>query len=169
MNNFFYHDKHYLKEMKMQQKINFKKKLQQNCISILEDRISSSYNAMLNAQTAANNEEKSSAGDKYETGRAMNHLEKDMYAKQWFANKKELATLLTINCNKTYEWATAGSIVQCSEFSFFIAAGLGKIFIDKELFFLLSPYAPIAILLNNKKAGDAILFNKKELIIQDVY
>jgi len=155
--------------MNDQQKIVFKKKLQQSCISIIEKRIASSYRSMENAQDAANNEEKSSAGDKYETGRAMGHLEKDMYAKQWVTNKKELAALLTINCDTIYQSATAGSVVKCSEFSFFIAAGLGKILIEEEPFFLLSPYAPIAMLLNNKKAGDIILFNNKEIIIKDVY
>lgn len=155
--------------MNTQQKIDFKKKLQQSCIAIIEKRISASYQAMENAQAAANNEEKSSAGDKYETGRAMSHLEKDMYAKQWVANKKELINMLSINCNKIYEGATAGSVVKCDEFSFFIAAGLGKTFIDEKPVYLLSPYAPIASLLNNKKAGDVILFNNKELIIGDVY
>ena len=121
--------------MNGQQKIDFKKKLQQSCISIIEKRIASCYHSMENAQDAANNEEKSSAGDKYETGRAMGHLEKDMFAKQWVTNKKDLAALLTINCDTIYQSATAGSVVKCSEFSFFIAAGLGKILIEEEPFF----------------------------------
>jgi hypothetical protein len=37
---------------------------------------------MESAQQSANSEEKSSAGDKYETSRAMGHLEKDMHARQ---------------------------------------------------------------------------------------
>ena len=73
--------------MNEQQKIDFKKALKTRCIEILEQRIDASYNSMQNAQAAANEEEKSSAGDKYETGRAMNHLEKDMHARQLAANK----------------------------------------------------------------------------------
>lgn len=155
--------------MNDQQKIDFKNTLKKKCIEIIEQRIASSYNAMENAQTAANNEEKSSAGDKYETGRAMNHLEKDMHARQLSANKKDMAGLLSVNCNQVCENIIPGCFVKCTGVSFFIAAGLGKIIIDEEPVFLLSHHAPVAKILYNKKAGDTILFNGKELKITDLY
>ena len=45
---------------------------------MIKQRIAAATLAIENAQSAANAEEKSSAGDKYETSRAMSHLEKDM-------------------------------------------------------------------------------------------
>ena len=77
--------------MNDQQKIYFKNTLKKRCIEIIEKRISSSYNSMENAQAAANEEEKSSSGDKYETGRAMSYLEKDMYARQLSASELPLS------------------------------------------------------------------------------
>src|SRR5665811_379907 len=102
--------------MNDQQKIDFKNTLKKRSIEIIEQRISSSYHAMENAQAAANEEEKSSAGDKYETGRAMNHLEKDMHARQLSANKKDMAGLLSVNCDQIYERAIPGlSLIHISE------------------------------------------------------
>ncbi|MEO8772440.1 MAG: hypothetical protein ABI402_20240 [Ferruginibacter sp.] len=152
-----------------QEKRSLKQILYKKAITLIEQRISTAAAAMQNAQAAANEEEKSSAGDKYETSRAMSHLEKDMYAKQSEENKKELAFLTTIDCNKLYDSAVAGCLINCDECSFFIAAGLGKIDVEGMTVYFLSPNAPLAKLLNKKKVGDAIEFNKKEIVIRAVY
>ncbi len=151
------------------EKTTFKKKLLQKSIELIERRIAEAFNAMENAQAASNSEEKSSAGDKYETSRAMSHLEKDMHSRQLAANKIELAALYNINCSNLYESVAAGSFMRCDTCSFFIAAGLGKINIDGEDIFLLSPNAPLAKLLIGKKIGDLISFNKKEQAIIEIF
>ncbi|HMC85967.1 MAG TPA: hypothetical protein VKI61_10590 [Chitinophagaceae bacterium] len=63
-------------------KILFKNNLKQFCQLTIEQRIAAAKEIIQNVQEAANNEEKSSAGDKYETGRAMGHLQKDMHSRQ---------------------------------------------------------------------------------------
>ena len=161
--------KNYRNKMNRQQKINFKNTLQKRCINVIEERIALSHNSIENAQSAANAEEKSSAGDKYETGRAMNHLEKEMYTKLWLANKRELATILSIGCNEINSVPKAGSIVRGADFCFFILAGLGKIKVEDEVIFCLSPFAPFAQILMNKKIGDVIIFDKQEIIIADIF
>lgn len=155
--------------MNEQQKIDFKIELKKRCVEILEQRINASYNSMQNAQAAANEEEKSSAGDKYETGRAMSHLEKDMHARQLATNKSAMASLMSINCEHVYNNVAPGCFVKCTDTSFFIAAGLGKIIVDQETIFLLSYHAPLARNLCNKKIGDTISFNGRELIIEELY
>ena len=121
---------------------------------------------MKDAQATANNEEKSSAGDKYETSRAMSHLEKDMHAKQLSSNIKEIEYLLSFDCNKLYNSAQKGSLVNCKTISFFIAAGFGKLIFENKIIFLLSPGAPVSKILSGKKTGDAIIFNKEKYIIK---
>lgn len=155
--------------MNIEQKIDFKNTLKKKCIEIIEQRISSCYYAMENAQAAANEEAKSSAGDKYETSRAMSHLEKEMHARQLAANKNDLASLMTVDCNRVCEKIIPGCFVKCTNVSFFIAAGLGKINVDEKTVFLLSHHAPVAKMLYDKKTGDTILFNGKELQIEDLY
>lgn len=140
----------------------------QTCTGILKERIATISAAMENAQAAANAEEKSSAGDKYETSRAMGHLEKDMHASQLVATRQELAQLLTINYSTIYDKAGNGSLVKCEGATFFIAAGLGKIIFEGEIIYMLSPIAPLAKTLFNKIKGEKILFNKKVLVIRNI-
>lgn len=155
--------------MTHQQMIDFKTGLKKNGEFLIKERITTTKLAIDNAQEAANNEGKSSAGDKYETGRAMGHLEKEMYARQQAENMKELDLLQKINTDVIYPHAQTGAYVRCSDHSFFIAAGLGKQLIADQLIFFLSPYAPLAKLLLHKKAGDRFLFNKNETVILEIF
>ncbi len=155
--------------MSIEEKLRYKKELYQHCIEIIQQRINAALQAMQNAQDAANSEEKSSAGDKYETGRAISHLEKDMYARQLAANKNELAALLAVDNNTVHASVTTGSIVCCHNFNFFIAAGLGKILFKNETVYLLSPNAPVAKSLLNRVAGNSFSFNNNAVIINEVF
>src|SRR5882757_8326661 len=95
------------------EKIHFKTSLKQFALAIIGLRIAAAKEAIEQAQQAANQEEKSSAGDKYETGRAMGHLQKDMHARQLAENAKELATLHSINVDTLYPAANAGAYIGC--------------------------------------------------------
>lgn len=147
----------------------FKRRLLDNCKSLIEARITAGSLAMSNAQDAANSEEKSSAGDKYETSRARSHLEKDMHSRQLAANRNELMALSGIDYSGIHSTAIAGSFILCDHCSFFIAAGLGKIFFEGKYVYLLSPLAPLAKILNEKKKGSIFLFNKKQVTVIEIF
>lgn len=147
----------------------FKKKLKQFCQHTIEERIQFARLAMDNAQIAANAEEKSSAGDKYETSRAMNQIEKDMHARQLLAHQKELSDFLLIRTDSILSSALPGAVVVCNGTSYFLSAGLGKQQVDGTTILFLSPAAPLAIALLHKKADDSIQFNGKELMISTVF
>lgn len=138
--------------------------LKEFCEQVIIQRIAGSNKAMNEAQAAANQEEKSSAGDKYETSRAMSHLEKDMHARQLLAHQQDLNALRTINVNSIYISPAPGAFVQTSKAAFFIAAGLGKQVVDGEQIIFLSPVSPLAQLLMKKKVGDEFDFMGKSTI-----
>ena len=145
-----------------------KMKLLGHCKAVLMQRIEAAKLAMNQAQEAANSEGKSSAGDKYETSRAMSHLEKDMYARQLQQTRYELSMLLDTDCSRIHSEAGKGSVIECTETTFFIAAGIGKVECDNQLVIVLSPLAPMGKLLSGKKEGDQVNFNKSLLTIQRV-
>lgn len=140
-------------------KIAYKSKLKRICEETIEKRISLAREAMASAQSAANSEEKSSAGDKYETARAMSHLEKDMHARQLMAHLQELASLRAIDTQKIYANAAPGALVRCDKISFFVAAGLGKQTVDGCSVVFLSPLSPLAKSLFGRTPGDLVDFN----------
>jgi hypothetical protein len=155
--------------VKESEKIAFKNRLKLAAQHIIEQRIAAAKTLIDNAQEAANSEEKSSAGDKYETARAMNQLEKEMHSKQLAQQIKELALLHEVKSDVVYTKVLPGACIECAGMIFFIAAGLGKQTIEEKLILFLSPLAPLAKTLYNKKAGDPFLFSGKEVIIDAVY
>jgi hypothetical protein len=151
------------------EKIAFKNRLKLAAQQIIEQRIAAAKTLIDNAQEAANSEEKSSAGDKYETARAMNQLEKEMHSKQLAQQLKELALLHEVKTDVVYTKVVPGACIECAGMMFFIAAGLGKQTIDNTLIIFLSPQAPLAKNLLHKKAGESFLFSGKEMVIVAVY
>lgn len=155
--------------MTNQEKIVFKNKLKQWGQTLINERIDAVKMNINQAQEAANNEEKSSAGDKYETSRAMNQLEREMHSRQLAEIVKELSNLLAVDVNRIYTMGSPGAFLQCSGVSFFIAAGLGKQKVGNDLIFFLSPKAPLARTLHDKKAGDQFLFMQAQTKIFEIY
>jgi hypothetical protein len=151
------------------QKIAFKNRLKQAAQQLIERRIAAAKTLIKNAQEAANSEEKSSVGDKYETARAMSQLEKEMHSKQLAQQVKELALLHEVKTEIIYRSATMGACIECADLTFFIAAGLGKQTIDDKLIIFLSPQAPLAKMIQNKKPGESFVFSGKETLIESVY
>ncbi|GGH60887.1 transcription elongation GreA/GreB family factor [Filimonas zeae] len=147
----------------------FKQQLKQFAEQQLQQRITVIREKMEAAQQSANNEEKSSAGDKYETSRAMNHLEKEMHGKQLAENLKELSLLYEISVSSLHDKVIPGTVVQCKAVCFFIAAGLGKQTIANTLVIFLSPHAPLAAQLRQKQVGDTWEFNKQLLTIEAIF
>lgn len=151
------------------EKIGFKQRLLDQCTAIINDRIEVTSTAMAGAQEAANAEEKSSAGDKFETGRAMSHLQKEMHAGQLAATQRELAMLMTVKADLLYESVCIGAVVMCESERFFVAAGLGKINFEGKDIFIISPVAPLAKVLLGKVINEHFVFNKAELNIDAIF
>ena len=114
------------------------------------------------------NETKSNVGDKYETTREMMQLEIEKNALQ--LNKYELQKneLLKIDINKSHHKVELGSFVFTAENTYFISIGLGKIEIENEPVFCISLISPIGKALQNKKAGDKINFQGKEIFVTKI-
>ncbi len=130
------------------------------CQNYVQQRINTARQAMEAAQESANSEEKSSAGDKYETGRAMAQLERDRHAQLLAEARKLEGDLLRLNIDKTYETVQPGSLVVTSRGTFFISISAGKLTIDGTDCFAVSPASPIAALLLGHRAGESVTFNK---------
>ena len=142
----------------------FKEQLLQACKKIIQERIENANHAMNAAQEAANGEDKSSAGDKYETSRAMGHRDRDMYARQLVEAKNEWQKLDKINLEPS-SLIKAGSLIEVNEILYFIASGIGKLEINGQVVMVISKESPIANLMVNKKINDNFSFNGKLLKI----
>jgi hypothetical protein len=137
------------------------------CRELLLQRIHTAEQAMKAAQESSNSEDKSSAGDKYETARAMGQLARDMNAKQLAQAQKELAELQRIDLQPAPKVKT-GSLVACGPSLYFIAIGLGTISVDGENIIVISPKSPLALLMLGMEKGGIFTFNQKNISIENI-
>ena len=116
-----------------------------------------------------NNLKKSSAGDKFETSRALMQTEYDKIHNQLLIFKNQLRAIKSISLSDKKKKVGVGSFIKTNKSFYFISIGLGKQIIDNNDIYIISLSSPIGKLLNNKKKGDKIVFNNKEELIKDIY
>lgn len=145
-----------------------KSQLLDACRKIVNDRIRHAKEAMNAAQEAANEESKSSAGDKYNTGRALMQIETDRHARQLIEAQKLAGTLDLIQIERQYNQVDLGSLVETVNGNYFISISAGKIIIEDFLAFAISTASPIGQQLIGMKVGDQLSFNKKTITINRI-
>jgi transcription elongation GreA/GreB family factor len=150
------------------QNASLKQKLLVSCIEYVESRINSATTAMQDAQNAANEEGKSSAGDKYETSRAMMQIERDQAAVQLDEAMKLKRTLNQINANEHHNVVSLGSIVTTNSFRAFVAVGPPKLKVDGNEYFIITPMSPLGKVLIGLKAGADFTFNNKQNVVVEI-
>lgn len=149
-------------------KSNIKIQLHQKCTEIINQQILDLKNILQEAQNAANNETKSSAGDKHETGRAMAQLETEKLSNQLSQALKTKETISRINPGTILQVVALGSLVSTNNGVFFIAVGLGKIEMNNVDYFVISPLSPIGKELMGLKEKDAFSFNRKNYVVERI-
>jgi transcription elongation GreA/GreB family factor len=147
---------------------NLKEQLYKMCIDYVQKRISEARQAIDDAQDSSDEETKSSAGDKYETGREMMQQVADQAQVQLNEANKLMVALSTITYNTNHSNADTGSVVYTDNGQFYIAIGAGTLSVGQQTFYAVSPASPIAIKLTGKKAGDEFDLNGRAYKIEKV-
>ena len=135
-----------------------KLRLHEHCQWVVQQKLTGVEEALQAARGAAHQETKSSAGDKYETGRAMMHLEQDKLARQRVEVLKLKKVLDQINPRRKAEQVTLGSLVTTSRGTFYVAVSLGSMVFEETSYFVISPVAPLGQALQGLRAGDSFTF-----------
>ena len=145
-----------------------KKALYKQCLDYVQKRMEAAQLAIDEAQKASNDDTKSSAGDKYETGRAMMQQETDRNRLQLDEANRIKVALNRVNPEHISDTVEAGSAVITDQGNFYIAISAGALPVDNETYFAVSPASPIGLLLSGKKAGEKIVLNGKPYTIKMV-
>lgn len=152
----------------MERSDEIKKELVEHCLALVQQRIDNASQAMQAAQESANMEEKSSAGDKYETGRAMAQLERDKAARQLNEAMMLKSALTSIKLKSSTLQVSVGSLVTTDHNHFFIAISLGKLSAANHDFFVIAPATPIGRLLKGLRVGNKFTFNNQAHTIREI-
>jgi hypothetical protein len=111
---------------------------------------------------------KSSAGDKYETSRAMSQQELDKLGTQLKEVARQLSLIPQLQETTDLRTAQNGSLVTTDNGLFFIGLPIGQLTINGKTVFCVSPTAPIAQQLLGLKAGKSCEMNGKRYVIDQV-
>jgi len=145
-----------------------KELLYTHCMNYVLDRISRIKLEIKKAQSSANEETKSSAGDKYETGRAMAQLEIEKNTKQLAEAEKLLGMLNSMLAENTSSVIIPGSLILTDKGVFYIAISIGQVTIDQNSYFIIAPDSPIGKVFMGKKNGDIVEWNKVTYSIKSI-
>jgi transcription elongation GreA/GreB family factor len=145
-----------------------KEQLHQQCVNYVQQRMDAAQQAIAEAQQAANNDTKSSAGDKYETGREMAQQETNRNLTQLNEANKLMVALNRIGTSGQAATAEAGSIVVTNQGKFYLSISAGNIKVSDDTYVAISTASPVGLKLKGAKTGDRFDFNGKSYSVIEV-
>ncbi len=145
--------------------MSLKEELYKQCLEYVQSRMDAAQQGIDEAQQASKDDTKSSAGDKYETGRAMMQQETDRNMAQLNEANKLKVALNAINPTTIHTVTDTGSVVITNNGNFYMAISAGTLTVDGKAYFAISPASPIGLKLKGLKAGDKFELNGKGYVI----
>jgi hypothetical protein len=147
-----------------------KTKILQEAFSHFSQKLKDLESHIKTVQDAANQESKSSVGDKYETGRAMAQNEVFMLKTQFEGLRIEVEKLGSLLQSDPKETAGSGSLVKTTQGQFLLGPALGKWKSEHDgIFYLISLDAPLGHALQGKRKGETFEVNQRTDKIKDIF
>lgn len=148
--------------------ISIKHKAVEQILSIVNTRIHEIESEIKETNDSKKNESKSSAGDKYETGREMiqqvlNNLESQLSKYKQMKNELD-----SIDFSTRLDVVKLGSFIKTNTSYFLIAIAIGKININNIEVYAISLNSPIGNILKGKKKNDIFEFQNRSIEILEI-
>lgn len=146
-----------------------KQQLYKLCSEYVAKRLRTVEHIMASNKKSLEDETKSSAGDKHETGRAMLQLEMEK-ASQQLQEIQVLYDILdkihtTTNTSKTIH---LGSVIYTNYMNYYVSISAGALVVNRITFYAISVASPIGRALLGKHEGDRISFNNQTIEVLNV-
>ena len=144
-----------------------KDKLIDRCREIFQNKLLIINEEVKHLSEAIAEDTKSSAGDKYETGREMANLEKEKLHAQAMGFNKSLAALNHLQ-NTVSTKIASGSLIKTNKDWIYISISLGPVEVGSEKVLVISPLAPLSQLLLGNEIGHSLTFRDVEYDIIEI-
>ncbi|WP_139957137.1 3-oxoacyl-ACP synthase [Flavicella sediminum] len=145
-----------------------KEVLYRSCKDFVTQKLYTIESTIKSNQEDLNSETKSSAGDKHETGRAMLQLEMEKAGQQLKEVQQMKLLLERVNLEENTALVRLGSVVKTNVANYFMAISSGKISVEGEAYYAISPSSPIGRLLLGKKNKESFLFQGRNFVIESL-
>jgi transcription elongation GreA/GreB family factor len=148
--------------------LDLKPQIYRHCRDVINQKIQRLQAEIQSIEESSQEDTKSSAGDKYETARAMAHLETEKLAEQLNEANRAMRILSQIDPLQNTGVVQPGSLVKTDKGIFFISVPAGKLSLDDNDFFALSPESPMGQALLGKREGDTFHVRDQQGSIQSI-
>ena len=141
-----------------------KSEIHANLRSILEKTLDEARREYVLAKESRDSDTKSSAGDKFETGREMMQREMDKLSALIDNTLNSIAKLDRIADLPVSAIISEGSLVETEQDTYYISIGYGKL----EAVYAISIESPLGIELKGKKVGDRVEMRGRIITIKSI-
>jgi hypothetical protein len=138
------------------------------CIAQVSDKLKALGVEIHSLQESNADNDKSTAGDKYDTERSMVHQEMDKLIKQTEIEGYILNQLEQMNPDKHFSSAASGGLISTNKGNYLLGAACGKVMLDKTLVFGVSMASPLAKAMLGKTKGDVFSLNGNDFEIKEI-
>ena len=107
--------------------------------------------------------------DLYDSYRNQMMSKRDMFAQQLLKINEQVDILRRVDMTRTFHQIRFGAVVITESQKLFVAAGIGKIVVEGEEYFVISAMVPFYNAIDGKKAGDTYEFRGKAEKILEVF
>lgn len=145
-----------------------KQKIYDHYLTALMDKIRALRQKLDDLQDSLKQETKSTAGDKYETARAMVHLEQENTEQQLSDLVQQQAALKSIDLTLIANTVIRGSLVETDKGHFFLSVAQGKAIVEGQTIYALSPQSPLGQKLMHCSTGTQVTQNKINYLIKNI-
>lgn len=145
-----------------------KEEIYQKIIALLESQIQQAKHDLSLAKESRDSDTKSSAGDKFETGREMMQREMDKLSASIDIYQQQLGKIKSIDSNKRTDFVSLGSMIETNFETYYMAIGMGQITCSTESIYAISPESPLGVLLMGKRVGDYIELRGRQIYIKQI-
>lgn len=138
---------------------NFKQKILSQYQTLLLDKIDI-YQDLIDSLTEdAQNDAKSSAGDKHETTLSKLHIEQEKIANKLKEALEQQVILSKLDSEQVSDNVVLGSLVKTNHLTVLVATALPKITIDNQTIFAISPQSPLGVQMMHKTINSEFMVN----------
>ena len=134
----------------------------------LEERMEQGRKDYLLAKESRDSDTKSSAGDKFETGREMMQREMDKISASLDMLKGQLAQMKRIDIHENPMRVGLGSFIETDAENYYLSVGLGKLNCSGTPFYAISADSPLGELLVGKQTNEIIELRGRKITIKSI-
>jgi hypothetical protein len=147
--------------------VQLKLRLYEACVSSQMRLMENARTVMQESQDSAN--EYGAPQDRYDSYRTQLLKRRDMFAAQYHKAQEDLKILQLIDPARQMDKVGFGAVVITNDQKLYVGLGIGKLEVDGEMWYSISPQVPFFAVIKGLKKGDTFEFRGKKNKIIEVF